>query len=50
MMKTSCFDCTSKQKGFCRRNNVAKNSPICELIQKKDFKTAKIKLENKVGG
>lgn len=44
MIKTSCFDCNSKQKNFCRSYNVAKNSSICELIQAKNFKEAKLKI------
>lgn len=44
MIKTTCWDCNKKQKGFCRRYSIAKNSPICELIQDKKFAEATLKL------
>lgn len=44
MIKTTCFDCNKKQKQFCRSRNVAKNSAICELVQKEKYDLAKKKL------
>jgi hypothetical protein len=41
-MKTTCWDCDKKQKNFCRRHNVSKNSTTCEFVQKNDWKAAKL--------
>jgi hypothetical protein len=44
MIKTTCSDCNKKQKHFCRRYNVAKNSPVCELVQNNNYYAAKKKI------
>jgi len=46
-IKTTCLGCDKKQKQFCRGHSIAKNSHICRLVQKHDFKTANEKL---IGG
>lgn len=44
-MKTTCWDCTKKQKEFCRKHGVKKNTTVCSFVLLNDYKTALDKIE-----
>lgn len=40
----TCKDCDRKKQRYCRSRSISKNSHICRLVQRNDFKTAKMKI------
>lgn len=43
----SCFDCSKKQKAFCRKHSVSKNSSVCNSVIVNDYEGAKKKVEKR---
>lgn len=45
MKVITCFDCHKKQKDFCRKHEVKKNTVPCTFVLINDYDTALDKLE-----
>lgn len=45
MKVISCWDCNKKQKDFCRKHGVEKNTVPCSFVLMQDYETALDKLE-----